>query len=491
MNTKLIQQFKQTLGSDNRLPRLVWLVGLCLFVFLVWAIASRAGQANISPGQWTLAQKRSFDLFVHERGRVAPARVVEIRSDISSDQAQLQWLYPEGREVNAGLIIARFDSKPFEDALFKAKQENADAQARLAAAEKALELQKEEEKGKLDAARHAVELEELKLNDSENGSGKLKLRMLKHKVVETGRKVKKLKLDLADFDLLLEKGHVSRRERDEVEENLIQAQEARELARAELKNYTDYEHRRQLSEARVALEKARSDLERMKKISALEIQRRKEEVIKYQRDLSTVKAQLERAEKDLDNAVVRAPIDGVLLYAEIPRGADERKPRIGDNIWFKQTFLKIPDTRSMVVQLNVREVDVAQLKPGAEAEIELDALPGKKFAGELITVESVARDSNSNVRRYRALVEMKDATESVNIGMSADVKIRFRRVTDALTVPVAAVDYEDGKSVVRVRRDGESVKAVVQLGAVGKEWAEVVRGINPGEQVAAAAGAAE
>ncbi len=487
MNSKLTRQMKQVLASDNSLPKLVWLAGVFLFVFLVWAIASRAGQANIHPGQWTMAQKRSFDLYVHERGRIAPARVVEIRSDISSDQAQLQWLYPEGREVNAGLIVARFDSKPFEDALFKAKQENADAQARLAAAEKALELQKEEEQGKLEAAGHAVELEQLKLDDIENGSGKLKLRTLKHKVVETARKLKKLKSSLADFDALLEKGHVSRHERDEVEENLIQARESAELARAELKNFTDYEHKRQLSEARVALEKAKSDLERVKKISALEIQRRKEEVIKYQRDLVTVKSQLKRAENDLDNAVVRAPIDGVLLYAEIPRGADERKPRIGDNIWFKQTFLKIPDTRSMVVQVDVREVDVAQLKPGAKAEIELDALPGKKFSGELVTVESVAREGDNSVRRYRALVEMKNAGDEVNIGMSADVKIRFRQVADALTIPVAAVDYEDGKPVVRVRRDGEAVKAVVQLGAIGQKWAEVLGGIEPGEQVAAVA----
>jgi len=487
MNHNINQQNKHGLNTHRGLSRLIWLAGLCLLLVLAWAIAGRAGQANIKPGQWTVAQKRSFDLFVHERGRVAPARVVEIRSDISSDQAQLQWLYPEGREVNAGLIIARFDNKPFEDALFKAKQEQADALARLAAAQKALELQKEEEQGKLDTARQAVELEQLKLNDLDKGSGKLKLRMLRHKVTETGRKLKKLRTDLVDFELLLEKGHVSRRERDEVEENLTQAKEAEELARAELKNYTDYEHKRELTEARVARDKARTDLERTKKISALEIQRRKEDVIKFQRDLATVKSQLQRAQKDLDNAVVRAPIDGVLLYARIPRGADERKPRVGDNIWYKQTFLKIPDTRSMVVEMNVREVDVAQLRPGAQADIELDALPGKKFSGELVTVESVAREGGGNVRRYHALVELKDVDDAVNIGMSADVKIRFRQVTDALAVPVAAVDYEDGKPVVRVRRDGKAVKAVVQLGAVGQDWAEILGGIEPGEQVAAVA----
>ena len=485
MNDDIRQQPGVT--ARRRWSRLAWLAVLGLLAVLAWAIAGRAGQANIRPGQWTTAQKRSFDLFVHERGRIAPARVVEIRSEISSDQAQLQWLYPEGRQVNAGLIVARFDNKPFEDALFKEKQEYADAQARLAAAQKALELQKEEEQGKLDAAAHLLELAQFKLDDIENGSGKLKLRMLRHKVTETGRKLKKLQSDLADFDLLLEKGHVSRRERDEVEENLIQAREAEELARAELKNYTDYEHRRELSEAKVALDKSRSDLERSKKISALEIQRRKEEVVKYQRDLATVKAQLERAQDDLDNAVVRAPIDGVLLYAEIPRGADERKPRIGDNIWYKQTFLKIPDTRSMVVEVSVREVDVAQLKPGAQAEIELDALPGRKFSGELVTVESVAREGGGNVRRYRAIVQMKDTDDAVNIGMSADVKIRFRRVSDALTVPVAALDYEDGRPVVRVRRDGKAVRAVVQLGAVGQDWAEILGGIESGEQVAAGA----
>ena len=484
MMNSLIRQIGQTAG---RFPRLAGLASLGLVVVLVWAVSSHSGQANIEPGRWVVAQKRSFDMFVRERGRVAPARVVEIRSEISSDQAQLQWIHPEGHEVNAGLIIARFDSKPFEDALFKAKQEYADAQARLAAAEKALELQKEEEQGKLEAARHAVELEQLKLDDLQNGSGKLKLRLLKHKVTETARKVKKLTASLADFDLLLEKGHVSRRERDEVEENLIQAQEARELARAELKNYTEYEHKRQLSEATVALQKARSDLERIRKISALEIQRRKEEVIKYQRDLATVKTQLQRAETDLENAVVRAPIDGVLLYAEIPRGAEERKPRIGDNIWYKQTFLKIPDTRSMVVEVDVREVDVAQLRPGAPARIELDALPGQHFSGKLMSVESVARESDSKVRRYRAIIEMTDATDAVNVGMSANVRIRFRRVTDALTVPVAAVDYEDGKPVVRVRRDGETVQAVVRLGAVSSRWAQVLDGIRPGEQVAARA----
>ncbi len=430
-------------------------------------------------------RRMSFSLKVIERGVIRPAQVVPIKSKISSNQAQIVWMYEEGQPVNKGLIVARFDTKPFMDRLVKAQQELLDAKASYAAAIKILELQKEQETAKIEAAKRKLEIARIKAQDVKEGSGRLKRKKLEQQVLKAERAYAIARDELADFELLLEKGYVSKRERDKVANDVKAAREALELAQADLKNFDLYEWPKLLREAQLAVEAEETNLARVRRTAELEIQRREGEVEKYRRKVESAKERVERAERDVENCDVRAPIDGTLLYVELPRADGRRKIQIGDQIWFGQTFMEIPDTSGLVVEIHVREVDVAKLRAGMPATIRVDALPDEAFQGKVIAIDPLAEENKAaHLREFRAKVRLDAPSDRIHVGMSATVEIPYRRVEHALAVPVAAVSYFDGKPFVSVElKDGSVQARPVAIGAAGVEWIEVLDGLREGERV--------
>jgi HlyD family secretion protein len=464
---------------------LSWLSG----GLITLAVASISYYLAAEPPNGAVSRKRfevqpiDFDLTIVERGVIRPAKVEPIKSKISSNQAQIVWAYEEGESVNKGLIVARFDTKPFMDKLQKAQQDLADAEASLLAAEKALELQDEQETGKIEAAKRKLEIAQIKAQDLKEGSGRLKRRKLVQAMEQAERSASMAAAELDDFEMLLKKGHVSQRERDKISDQRRAANDALDMAQAELKNFDRFEWPRLLREAQLIVEAEKTDLERVKRTAELEIQRRQGDVIKFQRSVHAAQKTLNHASQDVENCDVRAPIDGTLLYVELPKEGGRRKLQIGDAIWFGQTFMEIPDTRDMVVEFSVREVDIVKLRPGMKVWIKVDALSQQRFAGTLIAIDTLAEtDQRSNLSEFRATAHFDTLPETLHVGMSANVDIPYKKFNSTLAVPLRAITYVDGQAQVAIATpDGGVAKRTLALGGMSTQWVEVRRGLAAGE----------
>ena len=423
---------------------------------------------------------------VRERGLVRPARVVPIQSEIMSNQARVIWLYEEGATVNRGLVVARFDTKPFMDALVRAEQDLVDAQASLEAAEKAVELHHEDAAAQVESAERSLTIARIKANDLRHGTGQLERQRLVQALERAERASALAREELQDLELLLERGHVSQRERDTVADRLLAAQEDLAMAERQLANFDRYEWPRKLGEADVLVEAAQTELDRVRRVSAVELQRLESEVVRRVRAFASAEGKLEDAKRDVANCDVRAPTDGVLLYRELSRSDGRRKIRIGDDVWMGQAFMEIPDTSALVVEASVREVDVAKLAVGMKADVELDALPGRSFAGEVEAIDPIAEadEERSYLRRFRTRVRLGETHPGMHPGMSAEVRIVHRRVEDALVLPVSAIVYTRGGPIARVWDPREGVRETpVHIGAVGNDWVEIKGGLREGQLV--------
>ena len=430
-------------------------------------------------------QHKSFSLLVQERGVVQPARVVPIKSSIVSNQAKLVWLHKEGEAVSKGEIVARFDTKPFVDEMEKTEQNLADAEAQLISAEKALQIQKEENEGKIEASGRELEISKIKAEDLRHGAGELKRRELVQKLKQSERNHALAQAEVQDFEIMFKKGHVSQRERDKAANKLASAEEALELAQQRLAHFDRYEMPRLLREADLMIDAAMKENDRVQRTSELELKRRQSELVKKQRDVETARKRHDKAIENVENSDIRAPIDGRLLYVQLSNMENRRKAQVGDAIWYGQTFVTIPDTSELVVEINVREVDVAKLQPGMEAVIELDAFPGQPLPGRVESIESLAKAdrNNEHLRYFLTRIRLQESAPTTHVGMSADVKITYQKLDEVLAIPSAAIEYRSGSAVVRTKQ-GESVRtAPVKLGAIGSEWAQVVSGLKAGDQV--------
>ncbi len=457
-------------------------------VFLLALVTSGAlffyGSGEKEKQKIVVVSKQSFQLRVTERGVVRPARVLSIKSMISGSQSKLVWMIDEGEAITKGQIVARFDTKPFMDNLEKAEQHLTDARAQFIAATKSIELQKEDENSKLEAAKRELEIATIQANDLKNGAGPLKRQQFEQKVRQAKRAYDLAANELDDLRPLLDKGHVTLREFEKGEDSRISSEEALEIARAELVNFGKYEWPRILREAEVIEDAARVNLSRVLRTTQITLQKFASEVEKARRDQITKEKLLRKAQKDVAACDIYSPADGILLYAFIPAMNSRRKIQIGDSVWVGQTFLEVPDTRELVVEINVREIDVAKLKTGMKAEIELDAFPGHIFPGELMAIDALARkEEGESVRRFFSRIKLLELSSGIHVGMSANVKIIYKELNEVPAIPPSCIVYSDGKPMVK-KAVGDGYNLIdVKLGGSGIQWVQVEEGLNEGDYI--------
>ncbi len=472
----------------SRLFFMSWLLvgGLVITASLYLARGSwQEEEATLAPESIYDVKRASFNVTIAERGVVRPARIAPIKSEISSDKAKIVWLMKEGVRINEGQVVARFDTKPFQDDVARLEQQYSDANATLGAAEKLLMLQEEEEHGKIEEAERKVEIAAIEAENIKNGSGPLEKKQVEQKVMQAERRHRLAASYLEDMRMLLKRGHASKREFEKAEDEFETAKEEVNVAREELANFNEFKWPKMMREAELLVNASRSELQRVLRTAALQIQNRVGQVEKARRKVASGLHLLENARGDLRNCVVRAPADGILLYSEVPRENGTRKIQIGDSIWVGQTFLEVPDTHELVVEIQIREVDVAKISSGMRAVVKLDAMPWVGLQGEVENVSSLAEDDrqNANIRRFFARIQLDEKIPEVHVGMSATVEIIHQEVNDVLVIPAAAVVFKNDSTNVYKVAGGSIELTDIELGAQGVQWVQVVGGLKEGDRI--------
>jgi len=429
--------------------------------------------------QQYIVKQQTFDINVLARGKVKPEKVVPIKSIVSGNKSKLIWLVEDGEIVQKNQVIAKFDQTQYSEELIKIEQRVEDAKATYEAAEKSLIIQQEEEKKKIDNAAKQLEVAKLKVKDILNGSGILQKEKLELELLQAKRSYKIAKEELLDYDLLLKKGHVSKREKEKASDNAIRFLEIQQLKNKELANFNLYVWPKLKREAEILEETSQAEYRRSLRLFELEIQKRKNSLTKSARDLLRAQKQQVSIKKNLGNCIVLAPIKGQVYYKTLPRAEGARKIQIGDNIWAGQTFMEIPDTMSLILEAAIREFDVSKVTIGQEAKITLDAYANKQINGVVKRVNTLAEKNEiQGINRFSVVLKLTDNIEGVHIGMSGQAKIKTLRFENVMAVPVHYVNSNHKENWVWLVNEGHKIKQNVQIGESNHSWRVIHSGIH-------------
>lgn len=206
----------------------------------------------------------------------------------------------------------------------------------------------------------------------------------------------------------------------------------------------------QLSSAEASLALARSTVERNQRlvaqgfISALALDQSQREVAAAQAGVEVARAQVDAAQTDVNNSVIRSPVDGVVIKRNIEVGQT-----VAASYQTPDLYQIAQDLREMRIHTNVSEADVGLIRPGQVARFSVDAYPEREFEG---TVEQFRLNSTSNsgVVTYPIVVAVDNREERLKPGMTAQVRIVVGSKTDVLRIPTAAL---------RFRPDEDELKA--------------------------------
>lgn len=171
--------------------------------------------------------------------------------------------------------------------------------------------------------------------------------------------------------------------------------------------------------------------------------------------VAAARARVAAAEATLDLANITTPFNGTITQSSAV---------VGDQVTPGTIAFRVDDLSSLLVDVQVSEVDINNVAVGQNATLSFDAILGKTYNGTVVEVGQ-AGDTIQGVVSFTVTVELTDADEQVKPGMTAAVNVIVEEVTDTVLIPNRSVRLVDGERVIYLLQDGLPVPVTITLGA--------------------------
>jgi HlyD family secretion protein len=172
-------------------------------------------------------------------------------------------------------------------------------------------------------------------------------------------------------------------------------------------------------------------------------------------DVAAAEARVNAAKATLAQALILAPFDGTVTQAS---------PTVGDQVSPSTVAFRLDDLSNLLVDVQVSEVDINNVKIGQSATLTFDAILDKEYHGEVVEVGQ-AGDTVQGVVNFTVTVKLTDADEAVKPGMTAAVNVVVDEVKDAILIPNRAVRLVAGERVIYLLVNNQPVEMKVTLGS--------------------------
>lgn len=260
----------------------------------------------------------------------------------------------------------------------------------------------------------------------------------------------------------------------------------------------------QVGQAQATLAEARAQLSRLEEVSRLSggrvpakvemeqaraaVQRAVAGLRAAEANVVSARAALSSAETQRYKAVIRSPVNGVVLARQIEPGQT-----VAASFNTPTLFVIAEDLSAMELEVAIDEADVGSVKEGQLATFTVDAFPGETFPATITRVDlgsnlsaqtSTATSSTTTANQvvsYAATLNVANSEQKLRPGMTATAEIVTRARPNVLLVPNAALRFRPtasgqsassgqggiaGALVPRRRRGNEAEKtATVRRGA--------------------------
>jgi HlyD family secretion protein len=171
----------------------------------------------------------------------------------------------------------------------------------------------------------------------------------------------------------------------------------------------------------------------------------------------------------LHKTVYTSPINGIVSYLP-ERVGDYVVPGIQNS---NGSFLMtLSDMSVVTAEVKVDETDIVMVKMGQDADVTIDAVPGKVFKGKvteigsqavlrtsgLATTQSTA--SNQEAKDFKVVVTITSPPENVRPGLSTTAKIKTAEKKNVLAIPIQALAVRTRKDLDEARKNAKKDSGV-------------------------------
>jgi len=195
--------------------------------------------------------------------------------------------------------------------------------------------------------------------------------------------------------------------------------------------------------------------------------------------IAEITAQIKELEVTLSYTKIYAPIDGVVSDVTLQQGETIVAGLQVANL------VTIQDPSRLDMQIYIDETNIGKTKVGQQVEFYVDSFPDKTFRGNIDKLYPQPQ-TKDNIVYYLAIMSIpKEDAAFLRPEMTTHVKVIFEEKRDILTVPNAAVKFEEGKQIAyKVVGPNKVEKLELKTGLRGEEKTEILAGAEDGDEVA-------
>ena len=198
-----------------------------------------------------------------------------------------------------------------------------------------------------------------------------------------------------------------------------------------------------------------------------------------QRDVSA--ARVDEMGAMIEKTLLTAPFPGIVaeVNGEVGEYATPSPPGIPT-----LPAIDLINRDTLYVAAPIDEIDAAQIRPGMEARITLDAFPKRIFKGKVRSISPYVLEQAKQARTVEIEADFSEPTEKINllVGYSADVEIVIDSRQQAIKIPTEAV-AEGGYVYILHPSDNHIERRKISPGLSNWRFTQVVSGLARGDRV--------
>ena len=199
---------------------------------------------------------------------------------------------------------------------------------------------------------------------------------------------------------------------------------------------------------------------------------------------AAAQAGVERAEEELTNATIRAPIDGMVLARPIELGSPVSSIlNLGANATL---MMVLGDISKVYVRGNVDEADIGMVRLNQPARIKVETFRDKQFDGKVTQISPMGTDKD-NVISFEVKVSIDNSSGELLANMTTNAEIILEEHKQTLVVPEAAIIYDTKRNasvdVYVPRAKNQRERRPIKIGVSNGTKTQVLSGLGEGQKV--------
>lgn len=439
-------------------------------------------------------KKGELLITITERGNLESANNVTLTCLVEGEAGTgILKIADEGKRVLKDEIIVELDSSKLRNDATAQEIVVEQAAATLKTAEKNVEIQNTQKESDVAAAQLKLDLAKLDLTKYVDGDLVQEKHTIQGEEELATEDLTRAKEKFIFTQRLIKKGYAKQSELEADRVAVKKAEISLGVAKEKLEVVEKYTSKRQIAEKEANAKEYLREVARvtLKADAAL---------AKYEADLSAAKLtyQVEKAKyqkvlSQIDVCIMRAPRDGMVVYANTRsggfRGGSEPLIYEGAKVKERQPIINLPDIQKMQVNARIHESKISMVRTGLPATVHVDAQAGEVYHGEVEMVSLVPSSGNwpnFNLKEYITFIKITDDIEKVSAlkpGLTAEVEILIDRLPSVLQAPVQSFVERSGKHFAWVLDGNKVRRREVKIGKSNEQMMEITDGLAEGERV--------